>query len=228
MSDIKIGSEWFNKCDGVDAIVKSVGSDCVGFTQIINGKEYFYSHTAEEFKEYYKPLVQADMRMSNKTKSDNVKRIRLEMVESMKRRKRVDDDSDLVQLVIERMANDDGDYVELEMVNQPKHYNDESGVPCCDVTDFMMFNGGNCFKYLYRCGSKFDDIEDLKKAAWYAERAWIMNEVVPYAAIEGIEKIAAYRTGNIQSAMHLISEYDWYRVEWFINEEVAMLGGSDD
>ena len=115
-----------------------------------------------------------------------------------------------------------------DMVNHPPHYKDASGIECIEVTSKMQFCGGNCFKYLYRAGKKGLTVEDLKKAAWYAERAWIMNEVVPYAAIEGIEKIAAYRTGNIQSAMHLISEYDWYRVEWFINEEVAMLGGSDD
>ena len=58
MSDIEIGSVWVNRCDGVDAIVKSVGSDCVGFTQAINGKKYFYNHAVEEFKEYYEPLVQ--------------------------------------------------------------------------------------------------------------------------------------------------------------------------
>lgn len=118
--------------------------------------------------------------------------------------------------------------VGVDMVNHPPHYKDASGIECIEVTKHMQFCGGNCFKYLYRAGKKGSTVEDLKKAAWYAERAWIMNEVVPYAAIEGIEKIAAYRTGNIQSAMHLISEYDWYRVEWFINEEVAMLGGSDD
>ena len=60
MSDIEIGSSWVNRCDGVEAIVESVGSDCVGFTQVINGKEYFYNHAVEEFKEYYEPLVQAD------------------------------------------------------------------------------------------------------------------------------------------------------------------------
>ena len=58
MSGIEIGSVWKNKCDGVDAIVESVGSDCVGFTQAINGKEYFYNHAVEEFKEYYEPVEQ--------------------------------------------------------------------------------------------------------------------------------------------------------------------------
>ena len=58
MSDIKIGSVWKNKCDGVDAIVKSVGNDCVGFIQAINGKKYLYNHAVEEFKEYYEPKEQ--------------------------------------------------------------------------------------------------------------------------------------------------------------------------
>ena len=58
MSDIEIGSSWVNRCDGVEAIVESVGNDCVGFTQVINGKEYFYNHAVEEFKEYYEPVEQ--------------------------------------------------------------------------------------------------------------------------------------------------------------------------
>ena len=58
MSGIEIGSVWVNRCDGVDAIVKSVGSDCVGFTQAIKGKKYFYNHPVEEFKEYYEPKEQ--------------------------------------------------------------------------------------------------------------------------------------------------------------------------
>ena len=58
MSDIEIGSSWVNRCDGVEAIVESVGSDCVGFTQAINGKKYFYNHAVEEFKEYYEPVEQ--------------------------------------------------------------------------------------------------------------------------------------------------------------------------
>lgn len=60
MSDIKIGSEWVNRCDGVEAVVVSVGSDCVEFTQVIGGKKYLYSYTLTDFKEYHKPLVQTD------------------------------------------------------------------------------------------------------------------------------------------------------------------------
>ena len=68
MSDIEIGSVWKNKCDGVDAIVESVGSDCVGFTQAINGKKYFYNHAVEEFKEYYEPKEQGRKDDSQKPK----------------------------------------------------------------------------------------------------------------------------------------------------------------
>ena len=68
MSDIEIGSSWVNRCDGVEAIVESVGNDCVGFTQVINGKEYFYNHAVEEFKEYYEPKEQGRKDDSQKPK----------------------------------------------------------------------------------------------------------------------------------------------------------------
>ncbi len=60
MSDIQIGSPWFNRCDGVEAVVVSVGSDCIGFTQMVCGKKCFYSHTVEEFREYYRPKPSID------------------------------------------------------------------------------------------------------------------------------------------------------------------------
>lgn len=53
--------------------------------------------------------------MSDISRQENVKRIRREMVESMKRRKRVEDDSDLEQLVYERMMNNDGEFIELDL-----------------------------------------------------------------------------------------------------------------
>lgn len=49
------------------------------------------------------------------SKEENIKRIRREMVESMKGRKRVEDDSDLEQLVYERMMNNDGEFIELDL-----------------------------------------------------------------------------------------------------------------
>ena len=113
---------------------------------------------------------------------------------------------------------------DIEMVNQPKHYNDESGVPCCDVTDFMMFNGGNCFKYLYRCGSKFDDIEDLKKAVWYAKRAGEMGESYDDNNwAKNIREVARYRDGNISKAMIQIRHSKWSSAALAIKDEIARL-----
>lgn len=161
--------------------------------------------------------------MSDKTKSDNVKRIRLEMVESMKRRKRVDDDSDLVQLVIERMANDDGDYVELDMVNHPPHYKDASGVGCTEVVKHMMYFGGACFKYLYRCGNKWDDIGDLKKAVRCAELADDDRFITDESWLRAMYQVASHRDGNIRDAMFNIRSQQWEYVIEYIKAEIARL-----
>lgn len=64
-----------------------------------------------------------------------------------------------------------------EMVNSPSHYN-QSSIECIDameaafgkeaVIDFCTLNS---FKYIWRCNSKFNKIEDLKKAVWYTNKA---------------------------------------------------------
>lgn len=56
-------------------------------------------------------------------------------------------------------------------VNHPKHYTGHpSGVECIAITEHMGFCLGNAIKYIWRADLKNDDIEDLKKAAWYIER----------------------------------------------------------
>lgn len=58
-----------------------------------------------------------------------------------------------------------------DSVNHPAHYTKHpSGVECIEVTEWMNFNRGNAVKYIWRAGDKGDEIEDLKKAAWYLER----------------------------------------------------------
>ena len=169
MSDIKIGSEWVNRCDGVEAVVVSVGSDCIGFTQTVCGKKCFYSHTVEEFKEYYKPLVQTDM------------------------------------------------------VNHPPHYKDASGVGCTEVVKHMMFFGGSCFKYLYRCGNKWDDVEDLKKAVRCAELADDDRFITDESWLRAMYQVASHRDGNIQQAMFSIRCQQWGDVIEDIKAEIARL-----
>jgi len=56
-------------------------------------------------------------------------------------------------------------------VNHPDHYTQHpSGVECIQIAEHMNFCVGNAMKYLWRAGLKFDDIEDLKKSAWYINR----------------------------------------------------------
>lgn len=58
-----------------------------------------------------------------------------------------------------------------DFVNHPPHYNDHpSGIECIDIVEHYNFNTGNAIKYLWRAGLKEDEIEDLKKAAWYVNR----------------------------------------------------------
>lgn len=68
-------------------------------------------------------------------------------------------------------------------VNSPQHY--LSG-PCCEycgntiecitVAEQHGFNIGNALKYLWRADHKGSAIEDLRKAAWYVQRAISQRE----------------------------------------------------
>lgn len=110
-----------------------------------------------------------------------------------------------------------------DMVNEPPHYKDASGIECIEVTKHMQFCGGNCFKYLYRCGKKHDDIEDLKKAVKYADWAWENEEVVLIKPMRLIEQIAVHREGNIKQAMLYIAEDFWAMAKRSIEAEIARL-----
>ena len=66
-------------------------------------------------------------------------------------------------------------------VEHPDHYN----WGCSEVIDAiesweLNFSRGNAVKYIARAGHKNDELEDLKKAAWYINRE-----------IERLEKLRA-------------------------------------
>lgn len=70
-----------------------------------------------------------------------------------------------------KMLTTTGTIVVDDPVNHPKHYNDHpSGVECIEITEHFNFNVGNAIKYLWRAGLKGEQLEDLKKAAWYVQR----------------------------------------------------------
>ncbi|HYF53205.1 MAG TPA: DUF3310 domain-containing protein [Salinarimonas sp.] len=58
-------------------------------------------------------------------------------------------------------------------IHRPAHYTShQSGIECIQVTEHMGFLLGNVMKYIWRAGQKAgaDEIEDLRKAAWYLDR----------------------------------------------------------
>jgi hypothetical protein len=58
-----------------------------------------------------------------------------------------------------------------DLVNHPPHYTQHpSGVECIQITEHLNFCLGNAVKYIWRRGEKDDEIQDLKKAAWYINR----------------------------------------------------------
>ena len=60
----------------------------------------------------------------------------------------------------------------MNNVNHPQHYNQLQGLECIDVIEALdlNFNLGNVIKYIWRCGYKDDELQELKKALWYLQR----------------------------------------------------------
>lgn len=110
----------------------------------------------------------------------------------------------------------------IDMVNNPPHYQDASGIECIEVTKHMGFCDGNCFKYLYRAGQKGDKIEDLEKAKWYAKQAKDMGigAITDLDIIRKIDNIAAYRNSNIAWVMYYLTKGNWEAVINYIDREL--------
>lgn len=69
------------------------------------------------------------------------------------------------------------DEAKPDMVNAPPHYQSDSGIECIDAIraalgreGFIAYCKGQVMKYNWRAGSKWDAVEDAKKAAWYQDR----------------------------------------------------------
>lgn len=113
--------------------------------------------------------------------------------------------------------------VGVDMVNHPPHYKDASGVGCTEVVKHMMYFGGACFKYLYRCGNKWDDIGDLKKAIRCAELADDDRFITDESWLRAMYQVASHREGNIRDAMFNIRSQQWEYVIDYIKAEIARL-----
>lgn len=64
----------------------------------------------------------------------------------------------------------------VDMVNHPPHYQSDNGIECIDAiraalgsAGFIAYCRGNAMKYVWR--EKINAAEDLRKAAFYLDRA---------------------------------------------------------
>lgn len=62
-----------------------------------------------------------------------------------------------------------------DLINHPPHYT-KFPVEVIEITECLDFCRGNAVKYLCRAGLKGDELEDLKKAQWYVNRAILKLE----------------------------------------------------
>ena len=76
------------------------------------------------------------------------------------------------------IAQNGNDGAAYDAVNHPEHYQSESGIECIDairaslgLDGFVAYCRGNAIKYAWRSGKKANHAEDLRKAAWYLEKA---------------------------------------------------------
>lgn len=62
------------------------------------------------------------------------------------------------------------DWIDAEIGNSDSVNHPPSGIECITITEHMNFCLGNAIKYIWRAGLKKDNLEDLRKAAWYLNR----------------------------------------------------------
>jgi hypothetical protein len=83
----------------------------------------------------------------------------------------------------------------FDVVQRPAHYNKHpSGVECIEIAEYMGFNLGNAFKYLWRGGLKDGDAtQDYEKALWYLRRFDEQMQPAPHTAPAVFREIMATR-----------------------------------
>ena len=74
------------------------------------------------------------------------------------------------KLVWKRNVSNTIDFVHIvaDAIRHPKHYtSDGCGVEAIEVTSLLPACISNAVKYVWRCGKKDEDLQELKKALWY-------------------------------------------------------------
>lgn len=94
--------------------------------------------------------------------------------------------------------------VTTDAIHHPKHYtSDDCGVEAIEVTSLLPACISNAVKYVWRCGKKDEDLQELKKALWYINYS-IDNDLPSFADQlsdslefqELVEKVKSHWVGN--------------------------------
>ena len=110
------------------------------------------------------------------------------------------------QLVWKRNVNNTMDAVHsvADAIHHPKHYtSDDCGVEAIEITSLLPACISNAVKYVWRCGKKDEDLQELKKALWYINHS-IDNDLPSFVdelsdSLEFqdlIEKVKSHWVGN--------------------------------
>ena len=92
----------------------------------------------------------------------------------------------------------------MDAIHHPKHYtSDDCGVEAIEITSLLPACISNAVKYVWRCGKKDEDLQELKKALWYINYS-IDNDLQSFVdelsdSLEFqslIEKVKSHWVGN--------------------------------
>ena len=91
-----------------------------------------------------------------------------------------------------------------DTIHHPKHYtSDDCGVEAIEITSLLPACISNAVKYVWRCGKKDEDLQELKKALWYINYS-IDNDLPSFVDElsdslefqELVEKVKSHWIGN--------------------------------
>ncbi|MEG0407374.1 MAG: DUF3310 domain-containing protein [Bacilli bacterium] len=91
-----------------------------------------------------------------------------------------------------------------DSVHHPKHYtSDDCGVEAIEITSLLPACISNAVKYVWRCGKKDEDLQELKKALWYINYSIdnglpsFVNELSDSLEFQSlVEKVKSHWVGN--------------------------------
>lgn len=156
--DFEVAPEWSMQ------VLREIGTENIGYDENINGKQMvgdrllwpdLHGHDGNP----YRLTIDDVNSLSN--------------VEIIAQREPVTDEDDLNECI---------GAAEVDMVNNPPHYQSDNGVECIDAIraslgrdGFIAYCQGNIMKYTWRNQSKGAQTQDIQKAIWYANK--IIEEV---------------------------------------------------